>query len=311
MKAFIITIDTEAENQWEKDGAIITENARYLPRFQELCEKYNFIPVWLTNYEMAMDDYFVSYMKPKAQEGKCEIGMHLHAWSTPPEYEITKATDQKPYLIEYPDDVMEAKIKTMTELLEERFGIKPVSHRSGRWAMNAKYYELLNKFGYTVDCSVTPGLSWVTFPGLSGLPGSDYSKECRTANVKEQGILEVPLSVRKMHMFIPDSIKSARNILGETKRLVMGRQQWLRIDNTVSATGAKKLARKIAKTDADYMMFMIHSSELMPGGNPTFRNENDIEWLYRELDELFGIISSLGYRGLSLKDYADEFKENN
>ncbi|MDR8263551.1 deacetylase, partial [Acinetobacter baumannii] len=49
--AFLITIDTEGDNLWQKHDSITTENARYLPRFQQLCEKYGFKPVYLTNYE--------------------------------------------------------------------------------------------------------------------------------------------------------------------------------------------------------------------------------------------------------------------
>jgi hypothetical protein len=32
---------------------------------------------------------------------------------------------------------------------------------------------------------------------------------------------------------------------------------------------------------------MLHSSELMPGGSPTFRNEASIERLYEDLEALF------------------------
>ena len=39
MKYFIITIDTEGDDQWNwKYGSkITTENVKYLPRFQKLC----------------------------------------------------------------------------------------------------------------------------------------------------------------------------------------------------------------------------------------------------------------------------------
>ncbi len=53
--AFLITIDTEGDNSWQNHDRITTENTRFLPRFQALCEKYAFKPVYLTNYEMAMD----------------------------------------------------------------------------------------------------------------------------------------------------------------------------------------------------------------------------------------------------------------
>ena len=34
-KYFIITIDTEADNQWDLDNKITTKNSHFLPRFQE------------------------------------------------------------------------------------------------------------------------------------------------------------------------------------------------------------------------------------------------------------------------------------
>ena len=86
MKKFLITIDTEGDNLWQwKDGdSIGTDNTKYLPRFQKLCDKYGFKPTWLTNYEMMMDDNYVQFITEVVNEDRGEIGMHLHAWSTPP-----------------------------------------------------------------------------------------------------------------------------------------------------------------------------------------------------------------------------------
>ena len=54
-KYFIITVNTKGDNlwNWHLGDDITTYNAKYILRFQNLCEKYNFIPVYLTNYEMA------------------------------------------------------------------------------------------------------------------------------------------------------------------------------------------------------------------------------------------------------------------
>ncbi len=59
--AFIITIDTEGDNLWQNHRVIKTENARYLARFQTLCERFGFKPVWLTNYEMAVEPVFIEF----------------------------------------------------------------------------------------------------------------------------------------------------------------------------------------------------------------------------------------------------------
>ena len=50
--AFLITIDTEGDNLWANPREITTQNARFLPRFQALCERFLLKPTWLTNWEM-------------------------------------------------------------------------------------------------------------------------------------------------------------------------------------------------------------------------------------------------------------------
>lgn len=174
--AFIITIDTEGDNLWQNHGHITTENARFLPRFQALCEKYRFKPVYLTNYEMAMDDAFVDFARDAIARGNAEIGMHLHAWNSPPAHDLTGNDGRhKPYLIEYPEAVMREKILFMTQLLEETFQTKMLSHRAGRWAFDERYAAMLLELGYQVDCSVTPRVDWSRSPGApSGAGGSNY-----------------------------------------------------------------------------------------------------------------------------------------
>ena len=102
MKSFIITIDTEGDNLWnyEKGSLIRTENVNFIPRFQELCNKYGFKPVWLTNYEMIMSDDYVNYIKGPLAKGQCEVGIHVHAWNNPPMHQLEAKYSGNPYLIE-------------------------------------------------------------------------------------------------------------------------------------------------------------------------------------------------------------------
>ena len=75
MIPFFITIDTEGDALWDDPSIdqIKTENSLWIPKFQELCEKYGFIPIWLTDYEMIEDDRYVDYIKEKAHQGLCEV----------------------------------------------------------------------------------------------------------------------------------------------------------------------------------------------------------------------------------------------
>jgi hypothetical protein len=44
---------------------------------------------------------------------------------------------------------------------------------------------------------------------------------------------------------------------------------------------------KALRERRSYLEFMLHSSELMPGGSPAFPDRESIEALYRDLEALF------------------------
>ncbi len=246
-KKLLITIDTEADNQWDVSRGISTENTLYLPRFQELCERYGFIPTWLTNWEMCNDERFVQYMKPKNDAGLCEIGMHLHAWNNPPEFPLETVTDQRAYLIEYTESQMASKIDTLLDALQSNFEAPITSHRSGRWALDERYIALLAERGFVVDCSVTPHMSWEGALGQSGMPGSDYSMSDELPYELCPGLLEVPMTIRRTNRFALDAVHEPRDVLRQGKRLVMGQWQWLRPSMNPSASSLTSLLRDVSK----------------------------------------------------------------
>lgn len=305
MKYFFITIDTEGDNLWEwKAGQkITTENVLYLERFQNLCDKYEFKPVWLTNYEMLNDSRYVEFIGKVVEEGRGECGMHLHAWNTPPDYELPVGVNAgAPYLIEYPAEIMEAKIKTMTELIENRIGVKPVSHRAGRWATSNIYFDLLKKYGYKIDCSVTPGIDWSGNRGQSpGANGSDYTKESAIPLKKREALYEVPVTICKSNrLFCPEEF-TPKQIVKSIYLSMKGQNLWIR-PNGKNLNQMISVVEKCKNSKCDYIMFMLHSSEMMPGGSPTFRTEVEIERLYENINTLFSVVSK-EFMGLTLKDY--------
>ena len=305
-KTFLITLDTEEDNQWNPNQPPTTENSKYLPRFQELCEKYRLKPTWLTTYKMASDPFFVEYFREKQDKGLCEIGMHLHAWNTPPNFELNKITNERSYLIEYPEDIMDAKIANITELLINNFGKAPVSHRAGRWAINDKYFKLLAKYGFKIDCSVTPGINWQKSLGTTGLVGTDYTEFPHEPYFINDKILELPVTIEKLRFVDFNHIHSLKNVLGEIYRFCKGRMQWLRPGKNANIRSLDKVLKYVANNPKrDYAMFMIHSSELMSGGSPSFQTEDDIENLYVCIEELF-LQASKSFIGKSLEDYYEE-----
>ncbi|WP_159566830.1 deacetylase [Budvicia diplopodorum] len=297
--AFLISIDTEGDNLWVNTKDISTQNAKFLDRFQKLCEKYGFKPTYLTNYEMAISPDYVSFAKDVIAGKQGEVGMHLHAWNSPPIYPLTDDDDRfKPYLIEYQNDVIREKILVMTDLLESTFETKMLSHRAGRWAFNEYYAQLLLEFGYQVDCSVTPYVDWSEVKGNpNGLGGTDYSRFPDGAyfmdlnDISKSGssrLLQVPMSTRLKYGAMHNTFKLAYDRLRGKKRPPSTR--WLRPKGG-NVLEMKHVAQQCLNEGKDYVEFMLHSSEFMPGGSPTFTDSASIEQLYKDLEELFEWLS--------------------
>lgn len=310
--AFLITLDTEGDNLWRnRSGKVTTHNVRFLPRFQALCEKYAFKPTWLTNYEMASDPAYIEFGRDLLARGQGEIGMHLHAWYSPPEYALTDDEWRyQPYLIEYPENVLRDKVAYMTDLLENAFQRKMTSHRAGRWAFNEVYARALIDQGYLVDCSVTPRVSWRNAQGApQGQGGTDYSHfPDRAYFLDEQDIsrpgdsplLELPMSIQYRYGTFTNQLKKVWNG-------IRGRQRgpsvnWLRpVGGNLAQM--KQVAEQTLAQGNDYVEFMLHSSEFMPDGSPTFKTEADIERLYDDLEGLFSWLATRT-QGMTLTEFA-------
>lgn len=317
MKKFIITIDTEFDNgwQWQYGDPITTANAAYIPRFQELCEKYGFIPTYLITYEFARDQGFVDYMKPKQLEGKCEIGLHPHAWNIPPLYDLQPRTDGTPgyvFLKEYPAEIIYQKLKALKDEITRQFGREPVSHRAARWGMDQTYFAQLDRCGVPYDCSVTPFMDWTGAKGRTeNSCGPNYVNHPRKAyRVAGTGILEVPMTVCMDHRFTLNeggNTSKKRNIKNFIRAMKGKKALWLRPQGD-NLTDLLYIVEQARKHKADYLMFMLHSSEMMPGGSPTFDTPEKIEKLYENLDILFREISR-DFEGISMADYGKQMEE--
>ena len=145
--AFLISIDTEGDNAWARPVKATTVNADFLPRFQALCDRFAFKPTYLTNWEMAMSPVFREFAMETSRAGKCGIGMHLHAWDSPPIEPLTDNDNwHQPYLPEYPDSAIKAKVERMTGLLEDVFSRKMRCHRAGRWGLDNRYARISAPF---------------------------------------------------------------------------------------------------------------------------------------------------------------------
>jgi len=323
---FIITIDTEADNQWARPARLTTDNTRCIPRFQSLCDRYGFKPTYLCTYEMVADPLFRQTVGPYQESGRAEIGSHLHPWSTPPfaDGEGEGFTHQA-FPSELPIDLFERKMQHLTEAIASAFSRSPTSYRAGRYGFDASHVAVLEQLGYLVDCSVAP---FMCYAGVQGRPGGCGGPDFRTArpgayfldrrDVNRPGdsrLLEVPITILFPHR--PSAwwprvqqwlVDHAGSLPARVLRRCGQAPVWFRPSPGRTANDLLRVYRVARRSGLPCAEMMFHSSELMPGGSPSFPDAPAIEELYRVLERTFEAIAADGAYAVTLTEFRERYR---
>lgn len=319
--SFVITLDTEPDNEWGRPRVATTENARFVPRFHELVTRHGFRTTYLLTIEMAEDKFLQEYLGPRREAGECEIGAHLHPWNTPPLVPLTP-DDMKhhPYPFEYPLEVQRAKLLTLVSAVEANYGVRPVSYKAGRWGLDEAHAQLLDDMGFRVDTSVCPGINWgpskgdprrnggPNFTRADLLPYRLSRKDvCRPGGMR---LWEVPPTIvfySALGRYVP-AVRALYHRYRRVRRLFDRKRlgaQWLRPYPYMTVERLARVATLARRAGAQVLNLTFHSSELMPGGSPYNRTPDAIESLYARLDGFFSYLRGQGVRGATLTEIAD------
>ena len=306
---FIITIDTEGDNQWDHGRDLTVENIRYIPRFQELCEKYDIRPTYLITTEVCQNEYAKELFSEYVKNDVAEIGAHLHSWTTPPfkEVEGLRENDSNhAFATELPYDLLKQKISTLTDQITACCGRRPTSFRSGRYGFNREVAKALLENSYLVDSSVTPFISWSTHKGVpDGSGGPDfikYSPYPYSYNLQEGSLKEIPITIAPTRFPLNANWHLARYyfshvnnslILRTFRKFFFASQPvWARPVPGMTINSFRELLSEIKRKKLPFLTMMFHSSELMPGCSKYRPDNESIEELYRLLEDFFVLLKT-------------------
>ena len=303
---FILTIDTEGDNQWELGRELTVENIKYIPRFQNLCNKYNILPTYLVTSEVCEDGFAKEIFTDYLLSGKAEIGAHLHSWTTPPfeNEEGYRFNDQNHgFATELSEYLLNEKIKNLTNQIAVSFGTSPTSFRSGRYGFNENIAKVLIENSYLDDSSVTPYTNWSSQKGIpNGIGGPDFMDH----NVfpykyrfDNSSLIEIPITILPSKFPLNRNETIARQyfrnvdksiFLRLIRKLIFNNQPlWLRPYNWMNISLFDEILDEAARRKLPFLVMMFHSSELMPGCSIYRPDTGSIDKLY-ELLELFFVL---------------------
>lgn len=310
----VVTVDTE-EDQW---GTLdcpqyTTANAHRLPELQALCDEWAVRPTYLVSYEMARQDHSATIISELRSRSGAEIGAHCHPWNTPPLGGPTGP--EASMLSNLSSDLQLAKLESLTNLLQHRFGDRPLTFRAGRWGLNASLAHNLHRLGYLVDTSVTPFLSWREQFGPDysrGYPEQFWIAEGNNGGAR---LLEVPATVgflqnnadranRLLKALTGSRLFRAAHAYGILSKLRLLNRIWICPEMT-SLRDMIDLTRALRARGATVINLMFHSVTLEPGLTPFVRTRDDAAGFNQRLKEYFQYCRGEGFESVLLRELHD------
>jgi len=313
-RTVLVGVDTEADDQWSAEGRrrLQVDNASRLPGLQALCDEFDVRPTYLVTREMATREESASVLRGLAGTGRCEIGAHLHPWTSPP-FRV-EDTEAHTYPHNLPSPLLEEQLRDLTEVIERALGARPTTYRAGRNGFDGRTLPVLERLGYTVDTSVDPlfnerrkgGMAFAGAPLLPYHP--DYTDVRRPGRSR---ILEVPISAATAPR-LPKAVEALYARLppipyrGALKRLGL-RPVWLRPSYTPRAE-MLDFADRLAESCVPCFNIIFHSSELLPGGSPYTPDEESVTRFLADLRALLAHLTGrLGASGRTYAEFAAEW----
>lgn len=318
----VVTIDAEADNQWDHGRTLTTENVGYWQPFQELCGRYEIFPTYLITSEIAADPRAVAFLRPLAEGGRAEVGAHLHPWTTPP-YRNEPGLRFNDSFHVFPSQLearfLHDKLTALTHQITAAFGSSPTSFRAGRFGFNSECAESLIRLGYVVDSSITPLVSWRNEAGLpGGNGGPDFRDQpvhpFRIAVGQGKHLLEIPVTIlftlpllRQLPwLLLGYKILRKHTGLGLPTGHLAPQPLWLRPYPRTTAQHLVAAWHTAERLGLPAVVMMFHSSELMPGASPYRPTAESVRQILVLLDEFFDFVRRCGGEGMTLTGAARE-----
>jgi len=312
--AILVGIDTEADDQWSASGRerLEVRNAERLPALQSLFEEFEGRPTYVVTHEMATKPGSASVLRQLVAGGRCEIGSHLHPWSSPPFRPEDR--DGHTYPLNLPQELLERQLKELTETIESSLGVRPPTYRAGRNGFDGRSARVLEGLGYTVDTSVDPLFNerrkgGPIFSGAALRPyHPDYADVRRSGRAR---LLEIPISAATLPA-LPKSLERLYAELpplpwrGALKRLGL-RAVWLRPSYS-PLPDMVRFASSLAARRAPCFNIIFHSSEILPGGSPYTPDQASVDRFLDSLRRLLEHLRSLGGSGQTYAEFAARYR---
>ena len=282
-----VIIDAEEEFDWSLPfdrRNIAVENLAHQEKAQRIFERYGVRPTYVVDYAVASQEQGYAPLRAIVARDAADIGAHLQPWINPP-FDDTQERDGGRHS-SFPGNLSpaleHAKLRTLTEAIEQSFGVRPTIYRAGRYGLGPSSFEMLDTLGYEVDASVLPHID------LSDKGGPNFAaigpEPFWFGGGRKR--LGIPLSAgftgllarhhRRLDPLVNRPVLEAARMKAVASRFGLFDRVCLSPEGFTLAE-QKRLTRYLYARGQRVFNLSYHSPSLLPGSTPYVRDEAQLD----------------------------------
>lgn len=281
----IVVVDTEEEFSWERpfDRANVdtTSIADQPIMHERVYDRLGIVPTYMCDWPVATAVSAVRTLRSLMEEGRCEIGTHLHPWVSPPHMEQVSVFNS--YAGNLPRELEYEKLHRLTNAIADSFGRAPQAFKAGRYGLGPYTAESIASLGYAIDASVVP---YTSFTNDGGPDFRGYDEHPFWFQAAGRELLEVPVTTGYtgwlraagpqlydlMQQPLARSVR-ANGILARSRAL-----ERIRLSpETASGAEMRRLTATLFRGGCEVFSLTYHSPSMAVGHTPYVRSKAELE----------------------------------
>ena len=289
----VVVVDTEEEFAWDRPfdrASIDVTSINDQPLMHErVYDRFGIVPTYMCDWPVATTAQSVRTLRRLREEGRCEIGTHLHPWVSPPHMEQVSVFNS--YAGNLPPELEYEKLRGLTEAITDSFGRAPRAFKAGRYGLGPHTAESIASLGYSIDASVVP---YTSFVDDGGPDFRGYNEHPFWFRAGGRTLLEVPVTTGYagwLRAVGPQLYELAQQPLARSARAcgILARSRALeRIRlSPETATGAemRRLAGSLLRGGCEVFSLTYHSPSIAVGHTPYVRSKAELERFIATVDD--------------------------